>query len=192
MEFLHDDIYIEQVLNGNTKAFAFLVDKYKVLVYTVAFRILRNHEDTEEIVQDAFVKAYHALDSFEKKSKFSTWLHRIVYNSAISKTRKKKLETNPLDDFLIENYSIDNTFENLDELTHEEQKTLLDVLISKLDPEESAIISMYYISDHSTDEIAEITGLSQSNVKVKLHRIRAKLQVYLKQYLKKNISKIQT
>ena len=192
MEFLHDDIYIEQVLNGNTKAFAFLVDKYKVLVYTVAFRILRNHEDTEEIVQDAFVKAYHALGSFEKKSKFSTWLHRIVYNSAISKTRKKKLETNPMDDFLIENYSIDNTFENLDELTHEEQKTLLDVLISKLDPEESAIISMYYISDHSTDEIAEITGLSQSNVKVKLHRIRAKLQVYLKQYLKKNISKIQT
>ncbi|MEZ5148658.1 MAG: RNA polymerase sigma factor [Bacteroidales bacterium] len=192
MEFLHDDIYIEQVLNGNTKAFAFLVDKYKVLVYTVAFRILRNHEDTEEIVQDAFVKAYHALGSFEKKSKFSTWLHRIVYNSAISKTRKKKLETNPLDDFLIENYSIDNTFENLDELTHEEQKTLLDVLISKLDPEESAIISMYYISDHTTDEIAEITGLSQSNVKVKLHRIRAKLQVYLKQYLKKNISKIQT
>lgn len=192
MEFLHDDIYIEQVLNGNTKAFAFLVDKYKVLVYTVAFRILRNHEDTEEIVQDAFVKAYHALGSFEKKSKFSTWLHRIVYNSAISKTRKKKLETNPLDDFLIENYSIDNTFENLDELTHEEQKTLLDVLISKLDPEESAIISMYYISDHSTDEIAEITGLSLSNVKVKLHRIRAKLQVYLKQYLKKNISKIQT
>ena len=192
MEFLHDDIYIEQVLNGNTKAFAFLVDKYKVLVYTVAFRILRNHEDTEEIVQDAFVKAYHALDSFEKKSKFSTWLHRIVYNSAISKTRKKKLETNPMDDFLIENYSIDNTFENLDELTHEEQKTLLDVLISKLDPEESAIISMYYISDHSTDEIAEITGLSLSNVKVKLHRIRAKLQVYLKQYLKKNISKIQT
>ena len=192
MEFLHDDIYIEQVLNGNTKAFAFLVDKYKVLVYTVAFRILRNHEDTEEIVQDAFVKAYHALGSFEKKSKFSTWLHRIVYNSAISKTRKKKLETNPMDDFLIENYSIDNTFENLDELTHEEQKTLLDVLISKLDPEESAIISMYYISDHTTDEIAEITGLSQSNVKVKLHRIRAKLQVYLKQYLKKNISKIQT
>ncbi|MCB0821613.1 MAG: RNA polymerase sigma factor [Bacteroidales bacterium] len=192
MEFLHDDIYIEQVLNGNTKAFAFLVDKYKVLVYTVAFRILRNHEDTEEIVQDAFVKAYHALGSFEKKSKFSTWLHRIVYNSAISKTRKKKLETNPMDDFLIENYSIDNTFENLDELTHEEQKTLLDVLISKLDPEESAIISMYYISDHSTDEIAEITGLSLSNVKVKLHRIRAKLQVYLKQYLKKNISKIQT
>lgn len=97
-----------------------------------------------------------------------------------------------MDDFLIENYSIDNTFENLDELTHEEQKTLLDVLISKLDPEESAIISMYYISDHSTDEIAEITGLSLSNVKVKLHRIRAKLQVYLKQYLKKNISKIQT
>lgn len=92
MEFLHDDIYIEQVLNGNTKAFAFLVDKYKVLVYTVAFRILRNHEDTEEIVQDAFVKAYHALGSFEKKSKFSTWLHRIVYNSAISKTRKKNLK----------------------------------------------------------------------------------------------------
>lgn len=192
MKFQSDDIYIDQVLNGNNQAFAMLVDKYKTLVYTVAFRILKNHEDTEEIVQDAFVKAYQALGNFERKSKFSTWLHRIVYNTAISKTRKKRFETNPLDDYLIENYSIEEPLENLDELSASEQKNLLNQLLEKLNAEESAIISMFYLSDQTTGEIAEITGLTQSNVKVKLHRIRGKLQVYLKQLLKKNLTSIKT
>ncbi len=192
MEFQSDDIYIEQVLNGDRQAYAMLIDKYKVMVYSVAFRILRNHEDTEEIVQDAFVKAFQGLEKFEKKSKFSTWLHRIVYNAAISKTRRKKYETNHLDDHMIENYSTDETFENLDQLNHEEQKQLVNVIMRKLEPDESAIISMFYISDHSTEEIAQITGLTQSNVKVKLHRIRGKMQLYLKQQLKNNLNKIQT
>ncbi|MCB2221521.1 MAG: RNA polymerase sigma factor [Bacteroidetes bacterium] len=192
MEFLNDEIYIERVLGGDQQAYAQLVNKYKVMVYTVAFRILRNHEDAEEIVQDAFVKAYQALGGFEKKSKFSTWLHRIVYNASISKTRKKKYEMHSLDEQFIENYSTDEVYENLDQLDHNEQKKLVDVLMNKLDQEERAIISMFYISDHSTDEIAQITGLTQSNVKVRLHRIRGKMQTYLQQQLKNNLNKIQT
>ena len=66
-----------------------LVDRYKDLAFTIAFRILGKREDAEEVVQDAFVKAFQNLSSFRQKAKFSTWLYRIVYNTAISKKRLK-------------------------------------------------------------------------------------------------------
>ena len=87
-----DDIlyYIDQVLGGNINAFTYIVDRHKDKAYNLAFRICCNHEEAEEIAQDSFLKAYRALGSFKRKSSFSTWLYRIVYNTAISYVRVKK------------------------------------------------------------------------------------------------------
>jgi len=110
MEFLDDSFYIEKVINGDTSAYTNLVNKHKDMVYTIALRIARNHQDAEEIAQDVFLKAFQSLESFRQKSKFSTWLYRIVYNTAISKIRKKQPEVTALDENLVENYTVDNIY----------------------------------------------------------------------------------
>ena len=80
---------IDQVKEGDLLSFRLLVDKYKTMAYHIAIQVVRNNEDAEEIAQDAFLKAYQSIKSFKGESKFSTWFYRIVYNLAISKTRKK-------------------------------------------------------------------------------------------------------
>ena len=102
-----DQICIEKILQGDTSSFSFLVESYKDMAYTIAMKIVRNAEDAEEVAQDSFVKAYQQLQSFKGNSKFSTWLYTIVYRTAISKIRKKKLEVTDIDDYVIENHSID-------------------------------------------------------------------------------------
>jgi len=84
-------LYIKQIMSGDVSRFAYFVDAYKDMAFTIAFRIVNNREDAEEVVQDAFVKAYTSLHTFRQDAKFSTWLCKIVVNTAISKTRKKKL-----------------------------------------------------------------------------------------------------
>ncbi len=178
-----DQLYIDKVISGELSAYTYLVDKHKDMAFSVALRIVRNREDAEEIVQDAFVKAYQNMDAFRNKSKFSTWLYRIVFNAAISRTRKKSLESTDLDSFVIDNYSTDEIKENINKLDSNEQIKLVNKLIDKLPPLEYTLINLYYKEECSIDEISEITGLTDSNVKVKLHRIRKKLYSELQQIL---------
>ena len=192
MEFRNDAYYIEQVLQGDRQAYARMVDKHKHMVFTVALRIVRNREDAEEIAQDAFIKAFQSLETFKQESKFSTWLYKIAYNAAISKTRKKKLETAPIEVNVVENYTLDEIFENLERLESNEQKTIISRLFESLNPDESTLITLYYYENVQTEEIAEITGLSQSNVKVKLHRIRQKMHNELQKILAMDIKELYT
>lgn len=171
-----DDLFhVQRVLAGNTAAFAILVEKHSTMAFTIANKIVRNREDAEEIAQDAFVKAYQSLRYFKGDSKFSTWLYRIVYNAAISHTRRKKQEFTQIDDRLIGETTEDEIFENLDSLDTELQSNLVNEAISNLPPDERAIVSLFYLEESTIDDISQITGLSLSNVKVKLFRIRKKL-----------------
>ena len=92
MEPRDDNQYIDQVIAGNTAAFAILVDRHKDLVFTIAMNITRNREDAEEVAQDSFLKAFQKLAGFRKESGFQTWLYRIAYNEAISKIRKNRIK----------------------------------------------------------------------------------------------------
>src|ERR1039458_7241970 len=80
MESLSDHEIISRVLGGNTRSYADLVERHKNKAMTLAMRMLRNREEAEEAVQDAFVRAFNALGQFEKRSTFSTWLYRILFN----------------------------------------------------------------------------------------------------------------
>lgn len=175
MAFREDSYYIEKIIAGETSAFAHLVEKHKDWVYTIVVRILRSHEDAEEIAQDVFMKAYKSLKSFKGKSKFSTWLYSIAYNTAITKTRKRKLSTTDLEDEMIRNYSEDAITEDLFELSQEDLKSRLNKALSALPETDNLIITLYYKNENSIEEISEITGFSETNVKVKLFRIRKKL-----------------
>ena len=93
-----DTELIDRILSGEVSKYAMLVDRYKDLAFTVAYRILYHREDAEEIVQDAFLKAYQNLKLFKRKSRFSTWLYRIVYNTAVSKKRLKRKQVTWLEE----------------------------------------------------------------------------------------------
>lgn len=185
MEYPGDNFYIEKVLNRDTSAYAHIVNRHKDMAFTIAVRILKNREDAEEITQDAFMKAYGSLNKFKQKSKFSTWLFSIVYNAAISRTRKKQLEMLPVDDHIIENYTFDDITTGINEIDEEEQKKFINNAIAKLPETESVLITLYYKEENTIDQISEIVGMSSSNVKVKLHRIRKKLLTEFNGYIKK-------
>ena len=153
-----------------------MVAKHKNLVFSIALKILNNREDAEEVAQDCFLKVFHALKTFEKKSKFSTWLYRIVYNAAISKTRKKKLDLVPMDNYVIDNYTEDEVISGIDEISPEQQKTMIEKAMARLTDDDNLLIALFYKAENSIEDISHITGLSMSNVKVRLHRIRKKLQ----------------
>ena len=183
MKFENDIFYLQLISSGNVRAYAFLVEKHKEMVFTIALKIVHNREDAEEIAQDAFVKAYQSLSGFKYEAKFSTWLYRIVYNSAISKVRKKKLELSPLDDSTINNYSEDKFGNDLLLIDEPDQYELLHKALQSLPEEENVIISLFYQNDHSIEDISTITGLTVANVKVKLHRIRKKLYIEIQKLM---------
>jgi RNA polymerase sigma factor (sigma-70 family) len=179
MKYQDDNHYIDRVLHGDVAAYATLVAKHKNLVFSIAVKILNNREDAEEVAQDCFVKVFQALNTFERKSKFSTWLYRIVYNAAISKTRKKKLEVVPMDNYVIDNYTEDEVAAGLDEIDPETQKVMIERALERLTEDDNLLITLFYKGENSIEDISNITGLSMSNVKVRLHRIRKKLQADL-------------
>ncbi|NOX47381.1 MAG: sigma-70 family RNA polymerase sigma factor [Chlorobi bacterium] len=185
-----DQIYIDKVLNGDSSAYKMLVDKHKDMAFSIALKIVRIREDAEELTQDAFIKAYQKLSSFRRDSKFSTWLYRIVYNAAISHTRKRRLESTELTPGTIENYSVDEISESMGRMDAEQQKKLVNELIEQLPALEFTLINLYYRKELSIDEISSITDLSASNVKVKLYRIRKEMYRDLQKEANKEFNKI--
>jgi len=171
---LYEIALINRILEGDIRGYAILVEKYKDLAFTIAYRLLSNREDAEEVVQDAFVKAYRSLSGFRKDSRFSTWLFRIVYNASISKLRGKKTGLRSLD----EQPALQDDLYHLDyeEDTDEEKKILLERAMQQLSEEERTLITLFYMHESSVEEIHSITGLTKSNIKVKLFRARKKLQ----------------
>src|SRR6201991_2554666 len=95
---LSDIELIQQTLSGNQSAYAALVKRHQRFVFTLAMRFAKNREDAEEIAQDCFVKAYRALGTFKQDSKFSTWLYTITYTTAMTFLRKKRLNTQSIND----------------------------------------------------------------------------------------------
>ena len=185
-----DQIYIDKVLEGDTSSYSYLVEKYKDMAYTVALKIVRNAEDAEEVAQDSFIKAFQQLRTFQGKSKFSTWLYTIVYRTAISKTRKKKIEVTAIDEYVIDNYSTDTSFSQIEELKYEEQQKYIKAAIDRLPELDALLVTLFYMNDNSLDEIEKITGYTKTNIKVRLFRARKKLYKSLEYFLKKELKTI--
>src|ERR1700760_2650842 len=95
---LSDAELIGQTLAGSQSAYAELVKRHQRFVFTLALRFAKTREDAEEIAQDCFIKAYRSLDSFQGQSKFSTWLYSIVYTTSMTFLRKKRVDTDSIDD----------------------------------------------------------------------------------------------
>jgi RNA polymerase sigma-70 factor (ECF subfamily) len=186
MEYKGDITYIEQVLAGNLNAYSHLVDRHKDRAFNLALRICGNTEEAEEITQDSFLKAFRSLSSFKMKSSFSTWLYRIVYNSSISNVRGRKNRVLSLEDFPADATDFIGYDADEEEADEEYRKSLVNFALQKLTEEERALITLFYYDELSPDEIADVTGINKTNLKVKLFRSRRKMQEIIEKAEKKN------
>jgi len=185
-----EHIVINKVINGDELAYRYIVDRYSKYVFNIAFKVLRNHEDAEEVTQDSFLKAFKALKDFKGDSKFSTWIYKIAFNSAVSKTRKKVISKEDIDDIPEIQFENVDLLSATDNLRKGERKKYITRALEKLSDEEQVLITLFYFEENSIAEVSEITGLELNNVKVKIHRSRKKLHRALCEDLQKEVKEI--
>lgn len=180
MELYTDTYYIQRIQAGDTACFACLLDKYSLPIHSLILKVVRNQEDAEELAQDTFMKVFKNIASFKGDCSFSTWIYRIAYNTAISSVRKKKHEFLAIEDTMLDQVSEEEITNMFGQATDEERIQKLEAALERLPPDERALILLFYWKEKTVEELVTITGLTQSNIKVKLHRIRKKLFVLLK------------
>ena len=185
-----DQVYIQNVLNGSTEDFRYLIRKYKDLAFSVAVSVVKNEFEAEEVVQEAFIKAFKNLVTLKDKSFFKTWFYRILINEAFKSLEKKKREiVLPTNQNLPEVEDFEEPFRGL---SVEEQKFLVTESLKKIPAKESLSLQLFYLEESSIDEIINLTGWSESNVKVILHRARKHLLVVVKTMMENELSIIES
>jgi len=173
MQEAQDEVIISKVLQGDKKAYALLIERYRHFVFTLVKRITNNHEDAEELTQDVFIKAYQALGDYKGTCKFSTWLYTIARNISLSYLRKQKPLTVSDETLTTTNgYSRDTE----QALEQKNRKTVINNAINQLEASEAEVLTLFYIHEQTIDEIARILEMNPGNVKVKLYRGRKKLK----------------
>lgn len=176
---------VSQVMTGDQSAFRLLVERHQDFVFSIALRVVRSREEAEEIAQDVFVKVYRSLSSFEQRSGFRTWLYTVTYRAAIDKYRTLKAPQTSLDDDRSAFQVAERTESGPASQTQQSDlRAQLQLALNRLKPEDATLIELFYLHEQSVKDIADITGLSLSNVKTKLHRLRESLKEQLTHLLK--------
>lgn len=176
----NNDLYdIKKVLDGDTAAFAGILKRYSSRIFAVIVRIVGCREEAEELTQDVFMKVFSSLQRYKGNCEFSTWIYRIAYNTAISHMRKQRREISYIEESLYTNVSEEEVEQLLNRTDNSEQIERLEQAINGLEAEEKALLTLFYTDMRSISEIAEISGLTPTNVKTKLYRIRKKLYIIL-------------
>ena len=173
MKHIEDQFYLNKVLSGDPASYAFLVNRYKDMVYSIALKILRDADDAQDLAQECFITAYQQLHKYQGRSKFSTWLYTIAYRAAVTQLRQNKLNTTFMGDSI--NEVSDNTGNHFEQLQSKQVGRQVRNAIDRLPQTEALLVTLYYINDLPVKEIQEITGLSTPNIKIKLFRARKKL-----------------
>lgn len=166
----NDTLLIQRIRDGDTAAFRLVVEKYKDVSFSLACSIVKDEDEAQDMLQEAFLKVFKNIKKFRFDSSFATWLYRIVVNTCLNAKEKDRkhvfepiseTETNEIG----ENSGLDSLLEN-------ERKMYISKALSRLKAEEALLIRLYYLCDLSIAEIKEVTDFSESNIKVILHRGR--------------------
>jgi RNA polymerase sigma-70 factor (ECF subfamily) len=189
----HPDVaLVERVRAGDISAYDTLVRKYERQVFRIAQHITQNREDAEDVMQDAFLKAYEKLDQFQGNSKFYTWLVRIAVNESLMRLRKRRtgkmvsidedLET---DEGTVPRDLADWAPDPEQNYTQTELGQILEKTIKGLPPGFKVVFELRDVQGLSTEDTAEALGLSVPAVKSRLLRVRLQLRERLSRYFKK-------
>jgi RNA polymerase sigma-70 factor (ECF subfamily) len=183
---------VERAKAGDMEAFAELVRRYERRIYRMARQITQNDEDAEDVLQESFLKAFEHLDSFQGQSKFYTWVTRIAVNESLMKLRKRKSDrTVSLDENIetdeepiVREIAVwDDTPES--KYSQEELRQILDRAIDSLKPIFRTVFILRDVEELSTEETAEMLGLSVAAVKSRLLRARLQLRERLTRVFKR-------
>ncbi|MBK9256248.1 MAG: sigma-70 family RNA polymerase sigma factor [Saprospiraceae bacterium] len=172
-----DTRQINLLLSGDRKSITSFVDSYGQFMYNICFKILMNTHEAEEAAQDAVLKVLRALESYDRKSSFKGWCYTIAYRTAIDYKRKIKYTTDISGGSEIAHSGLTD-----DDINSKETKRNILSLLSHLEEESRLIISLFYLEEKNIKELIEITGLTESNIKIKLFRARKELAQHAAKY----------
>lgn len=171
---------VEQAKVGDESAFRQLIYWHKDEAFSLACSILKDRTLAEDVLQEVFIKVFQKIDSFNYQSRFYTWLYRIVVNRCYNERRKKKQTLETLEREISGNEGFDN-------LDLNDINAIMQSSLDLMKPNEALVLRLFYLSELSIEEVKEVTGFSQSKVKVALHRGRKNLKELLLQKLGKEI-----
>jgi len=176
-----DALLIARALKDDQSSFRRLRQKYHDAIYNLIYRIIRDKEEVEDLTQEAFIKAFTSLPSFNEEYAFSTWLYKIATNNSIDHIRRKKLHTFSIDK-PIESKDSDYSFELPDSGTGADQdmitaqrKRMLDEAIHALPPKYKQVIILRHVEEKDYQEIAKMLHLPLGTVKAHIFRAREML-----------------
>src|SRR5689334_18185151 len=184
-DILSEQSLVSALRAGNDDAFETLVRLYMARLLAVARRFLKNEEDARDAVQDAFISAFRSIQKFEAGAKLSTWLHRIVVNSALMRLRTKRRHPEEEIDGLLPTFAEDGHHLNEvvdwrvsaeDLVQQSETRELVRKAIDQLPDTYRVVLLMRDIEEMSTEETAVALGITATAVKVRLHRARQALR----------------
>ena len=167
-----DDLYLKKIIDGDTGSFRYFIQKYKDAGYSLAMSVVKDEFQAQEVLQNAFIKAYSGLATFKGKSKFSTWFYRILINEAFKSSKRKNNRTHI--ELIAGKIPDSDYFEASDK--EEYQKHCINEALERINPRERLALRLFYLEECSVEEITEITGWTESNVKVILHRARGHMK----------------
>lgn len=180
---LADEEVVAQVRAGNAALFEILMRRHNQRVYRAARAILGNDTEAEDVMQEAYVRAFTHLDQFEHRAKFSTWLTKIAVHEALARVRKSKrwesLDSEADTDFPVRPEPMSNARNPEEQMFGAQMKTLLETSLDALPDKYRTVFVLREIEEMSTTETAEALGLTEEAVKTRLHRARAMLQTDL-------------
>lgn len=167
---------IQAILAGDKNRFAEIVDQHKNLVYSILLRMTDDHDEANDLAQEVFVKIFRQLKQFKGKSKLSTWIYKIAYFHGLSYLRKRKRWFTDVNKIDVQ--SEDNVDE---EIALDELKGHVSDCIRNLRPLERTTITLFYLEEMNVKEVAEIMNITESYVKVTVHRAKKSLKEMIKQ-----------
>ena len=172
-----ETIWLEKARNGNKEAFGKIIEAYQTPVYNLAYRMLSNSGEAEEAAQEAFIRAYTRLDSYNPNHKFSTWLLSITSNYCIDQIRKRRALLLSIDEPIAPHPALMSDKDKAPEsqLVNSQQKDMVQSLLDGLEPDYRQAVVLRYWHELSYDEIAEIMDTSVSAIKSRLFRARKQL-----------------
>lgn len=185
---LDDSQLLNALRQRDPTAFAQLFEMYSDKVYRLAFGLLEDENEAEGVVQDAFMRLLERLDQFEGRSKLGTWLYRIAYNLSIDRLRKRQPMLNLMDESDDESIPVPAVLTDWREapeawLDSSELSAELDRAIAGLPAKLKAVFILREIEGASTEECAQVLGITESAAKVRLHRARLLLREHLAAYV---------
>ena len=181
VESMSDAELVALVLSGNQNIFATLVERYKDAVQNLAYRMLNNVTEAEDVTQETFVRAYTQLATYKPTHKFSTWLLSIASHLAIDQLRRRRFLALPLDDVPFLEWIVDLGTGPEQSAIQGEQQDEIQSYLQRLPGKYRAVIVLRYWYDFSYEEIAGALQLTPALVKARLHRARELLARYMQQ-----------